>query len=84
MLKGIQYVVETNSKAERLELIEFVCSKKLAASVTVGGDGHQLIAISTGDVWFIQSVTKEYIKSLRYHLFNSTKEFVEFYKDHNL
>ena len=84
MLKGIQCVVETNSKAERLELINFICSKKLAASVTVGSDGYQLIAISTGDVWFIQSVTKEYIKSLRYHLFNSTKEFIEFYEEHNL
>ena len=84
MLKGIKYVVETNSKAERLELIEFICSKKLAASVTAGGDSYQLIAISTGDVWLIQSVTKEYIKSLRYHLFNSTKEFIEFYKEHNL
>lgn len=84
MLKGIKYVVETNSKAERLELVEFICSKKLAASITVGGDGYQLIAISTGDVWLIQSVTKEYIKPLHCHLFNSTKEFTEFYKEHNL
>ena len=84
MLKGIKYVVETNSKAERLELVEFICSKKLAASVTVGGEGYQLIAISTGDVWFIQSVTKECAKPLHYHLFNSTNEFFEFYNQNNL
>ena len=81
MLKGISYVVETNSEEERSELREFIFDKKLSASVT-SEDDHQLIAIYTDDVWFLCTVTEEAIKSYHYKRFTSTKAFIKFYNEH--
>ena len=79
MLKGISYVVETHSEQERVDLREFIFDKKLSASVT-SEDDYQLIAIYTGDVWFLCTVTEDAIKSYQFKRFNSVKEFIEFYK----
>ena len=57
--------------------------KKLSASVT-GDDEYQLIAIYTGDVWFLCTVTEETIKSFKFERFCSVTEFVEFYKKKGL
>ena len=83
MLKGISYIVETHSEQERVNLREFIFDKKLSASVT-GDDAHQLIAIYTGDVWFLCTVTEEAIKSYHYTRFSSAKEFIKFYKEKGL
>lgn len=83
MLKGISYVVETHSEQERVDLREFVFDKKLSASVT-GDDEHQLIAIYTGDVWFLCTVTEEAIKSFQYKRFNSAKSFIKYFKKEGL
>ena len=83
MLKGISYVVETHSKQERVDLREFIFDKKLSASVT-GDDEYQLIAIYTGDVWFLCTVTEEAIKSFKFKRFHSVNEFIEFYKENGL
>ena len=80
MLKGIKYIVNTNSKEERMELISFICEKKLAATFTTD-DEHQLLAIYTGDVWFVSSVDEKTAKAHRYQTFASAKEFIEFYKE---
>ena len=84
MLKGISYVVETNSEQERADLREFVLGKKLGASVIYDGDGHQLIAIMTGDVWFLCTTDENRIKSYHYDFFSSAEEFVEFFKKEGL
>ena len=83
MLKGISYVVETHSEQERVDLREFIFDKKPSASVT-GDNAHQLIAIYTGDVWFLCTVTEEAIKSYHYTRFSSVKEFIRFYKEKGL
>ena len=84
MLKGISYVVETNSEQERAELREFIFDKKMAASAIWGGDGHQLIAIATGDVWYLATTSEEIIKRYKFKRFCSVKEFIEFYKKEGL
>ena len=84
MLKGISYVIETNSEKERVELREFVFDKKKAASVIWDGDGHQLIAVMTGDVWFLCTADEERIKRYQFKHFHSAKEFIEFYKKEGL
>ena len=83
MLKGISYVVETHSEQERVDLREFIFDKKLSASVT-GDDEYQLIAIYTGDVWFLCTVSEEAIKSFKFERFHSANEFIEFYKEKGL
>lgn len=77
MLKGIKYVVNTNSEKEREELREYIFSTRLSASVT-NDDEHQLIAIFTGDVWFLSTVSEESIKSLNYQYFPSVSSFIKF------
>lgn len=77
MLKGIKYVVNTNSKKEREELIDYVCSYKLAASVT-NDDEHQLIAISTGDVWFLSTISEQSLKPIKYQYFPSVSNFIDY------
>ena len=84
MLKGISYVIETNSEAERSELREFIFSRKMAASFIYGGDGYQLIAIATGDVWYLATTDEERIKSYQFDRFSSVKEFIKFYNKKGL
>lgn len=84
MLKGICYVVETNSEAERSELREFIFSRKMAASFIYSGDGHQLIAIAKGDVWYLATTSEDIIKSYDYARFSSVKEFIKFYNKKGL
>ena len=83
MLSGIKYIVKTHSEEERVELRECIFSDKLAASFTVE-DEFQYIAISTGDVWYLSSCTEEFANSGRYQIFESTKEFIKFYKSQKL
>ena len=78
MLKGIQFVVETNSEKERAELRDYIADKVLFASVTPGGEGRQLMAISTGDVWFLTIVSEEMLKPLTYKFFKSFTSFKKY------
>ena len=56
----------------------------MAASVIWGGDGHQLIAIATGDVWYLATTSEEIIKRYKFKRFRSVREFVEFFKKEGL
>ena len=78
MFKGIQFVVKTHSEEERMELRDLIFSKRLAASVT-NEDVEQFIAISTGDVWFLSTVSEEYAKTHDCDIFESVEEFIKFY-----
>ena len=75
MLKGIEYVVETSSCKEREELRDYIMSRKLSASIMDGDEGRQLIAISTGDVWFLSTIGKDALKPLHYKFYASFAEF---------
>lgn len=78
MLKGIKYVVETNSEEDRVELREYIFSRIKSASVTNENE-HQLIAIFTGDVWMLSTVTEETVSRL-YDItrFKSVDRFIEY------
>ena len=80
MFKGIKYIVITNSKEEREELKRFIFSKRHAVSVLGNQDGRQLVAISTGDVWFVTIVNEDVAKRHRYQTFNSLEEFINAFK----
>ena len=80
MFKGIQYVVETNSSEERKELVNQVFDNRLAASVISAKEGHQFIAISTGDVWFLTTISDEVVAKSHYQVFHSVDRFLTYLK----
>ena len=84
MLNGIKFVVKTTSNEERAELRELIFKDKLAASVMDDGKGDRLVAICTGDVWFLTEISEEYLKSIKCRYFSTFKEFKEFYQTHDL
>ena len=75
MFKGIKFIVITNSKEEREELKRFIFSKTLAASVLGNKEGRQMVAISTGDVWFLTIVDETAVKKHHYKIFYTVDEF---------
>ena len=74
MLKGIKYIVITNSKLEREELKRFISSLHLMVSVIKNTDEREYIAISTGDVWLLTTVTAQVVESNHYQIFSSVEE----------
>ena len=84
MLKGIKYVVETNSEEDRVELREYIFSRIKSASVTNENE-HQLIAIFTGDVWMLSTVTEDTVSRLRnITRFKSVEKFIKHCEDNQI
>ena len=84
MLKGIKYVVETNSEEDRVELREYIFPRIKSASVTNENE-HQLIAIFTGDVWMLSTVTEETVGRL-YDImrFKSVEKYIKHCEDNQI
>ena len=84
MLKGIKYVVETNSEEDRVELREYIFSRIKSASVTNESE-HQLIAIFVEDVWMLSTVSEDTVSRLRnITRFKSVDKFVEHCEDNQI
>ena len=84
MLNGIKFVVKTTSNEEKAKLRELIFKDKLAASVMDDDEGERLVAICTGDVWFLTIITEQHFKSIKCKYFSTLKEFELFYKTHDL
>ena len=78
MLKGIKYVVETNSEEDRVKLRGYIFPRIKSASVTNENE-HQLIAIFTGDVWMLSAVIEDAVSRL-YDItrFKSVDRFIDY------
>lgn len=80
MSKIITYLVDTHSKAERQEIVNHISKDVLTVSVIGSVDGEQLLAITTGDVWFIRLTSLEHIKhSFCYH-YQTIEDFFSDYE----
>jgi hypothetical protein len=82
MSEIIECVVDTNSKKERMELINYVSSKELFISVIDDSDGFALVGIKKeGAVGFLCVVyTKDLVNNLGCKHFASVKEFISYHE----
>ena len=72
------YVVDTNSNAERQELVQYVAGKHLSVAVVGTGEGFQYAYVSTGEVWFVTIIKEEYFKKIKNAThFKSLNEFIK-------
>ena len=69
------YLIDTHSKDERDQLIKRIHEYALTASVISSGDDYQLIAVTTGDVWFVRTTTASHVGGKCEKHFKTTKEF---------
>ena len=78
----MDYVVDTQNKKEREELIDYLCSKGLFVAVTDGLDGFQLVGITySGQVGYLGVITaNNLVKVHGYKHFTSIKEFINSYE----
>ena len=80
MSKVIEGVVDTCSKEERLELINYVSSKVPCISVITDFEGFSLVGVHKNSIGLIGThVAKSLVDSGVKH-FTSVKEFIDYYE----
>lgn len=83
MSEIVECVVDTNSKKEREELIDYVSSKELFISVIDDSDGFALVSIrKDGAVGFLGVIcAKDLVNNHGYKHFTSIKEFISYHEE---
>lgn len=78
----VDYIVNTQSKEEREELIGYLSSKGLFIGLTQDHDGFQLAGITySGQVGFLSIITENNLIDVHgYKRFTSVKDFISFYE----
>lgn len=82
MSKIIECVVDTHSKKEREELINFVSEKELFISVIDDYDGFALVGIrKDGVIGYLGVIcTRDLVDNHGYKHFSSVKEFIAYHE----
>lgn len=83
MSKIIECVVDTNSKKEREELINYVSERELFISVIDDSDGFALIGIrKNGGIGYLGVIcAKDLVDNYGYKHFTSVKEFIAYHEE---
>ena len=83
MSKIIEGVIDTYSKKEREELINFVSEKELFISVIDDNDGFALVAIrKDGAIGYLGVIcAKDLVDNHGYKHFTSVKEFISYHEE---
>ena len=83
MSKIIECVIDTNSKKERQELIDYVSKRELFISIVDDGDSYELVGIKKdGNIGYLFIIRrKELINLNEYKHFASTKEFIKYHEE---
>ena len=83
MSKIIECVVDTNSKKERKELIDYVSGKELFLSVIDDSEGFALVGIrKDGEIGYLGVIcAKDLVDNHGYKHFSSVKDYIAYRED---